>query len=122
MKLKLGHACRCGVRCFKYPTLFRVFFLFLFFFLGGGDAATYGENFDGTTFISVCNTVVVDICAASTHRNVGGRALSNFLQSLGVDYVYTPSYSPDMNVAEFVFGKLKKLMQMEQCAGKVRKI
>ena len=73
-----------------------------------GDAATYDENFDGTAFISAGNTVVVDNCAACIHRNVGGRALSNFLQNLGVDYVYTPSYSPDMNVAEFVFGKLNQ--------------
>ena len=84
-----------------------------------GDAATYDENFDGTAFISASNTVVVDNCAACIHRNVGGRALSNFLQNFGVDYVYTPSYSPDMNVAEFVFGKLKKLMQIDRCAGKI---
>lgn len=75
------------------------------------DAATYGENFDDTAFLSAGNTVVVDNCA--THRNAGGRALSHFLQNIGVDYVFTPSYSPDMNVAEFVFGKLKCLMKAE---------
>ena len=81
-----------------------------------------GKNFDGTAFISAGNTVVVDNCAACAHRNVRGRALSNFLQNLGIDYVYTPSFSPDMNLAEFVFGKLNRLMQMEQCAGKIWKI
>ena len=90
-----------------------------FFFGGGGDAATYDENFDGTAFISAGNTVVVDNCAACIHRNVGGRALSNFLQNLCVDYVYAPRYTPDMKVAEFVFGKLKKLMQMDRCARKI---
>ena len=75
------------------------------------DAATYGENFDGTAFLSAGNTVVVDNCA--THRNAGDRALSHFLQNIGVDFVYTPSYSPDMNVAEFVFGKMECLMKFE---------
>ena len=56
-----------------------------------GDAATYGEMFDGTAFISAGITVVVDNCAACTHRNVGSRALSNFLQNVGVDYDYVYS-------------------------------
>ena len=73
------------------------------------DAVIYGENFDGSAFLSAGCTVVVDNCP--THRNAGGRALSHFLQNIGVEYIYTPSYSPDMNVAEFVFGKLKKIMQ-----------
>ena len=35
-----------------------------------GDTATYGKIFDGTAFISVGNTVVVDICAACTHKEM----------------------------------------------------
>lgn len=75
------------------------------------DAATYGQNTDGSPILSAGDIVVVDNCA--THRNTGGRALAHFLHNMGIEYVFTPSYSPDLNVAEFVFGKLKCLMHNE---------
>lgn len=75
------------------------------------DAATYGQNFDASPILSAGDMVVVDNCP--THRNAGGRALAHFLHNMGIEYVFTPSYSPDLNVAELVFGKLKCLMHNE---------
>ncbi|XP_077989780.1 uncharacterized protein LOC144444237 [Glandiceps talaboti] len=45
-----------------------------------------------------------------THHYEGGRYLGAWLDAMGIFLVYTPYYSPELNPAEFVFGKLKKTL------------
>ena len=52
------------------------------------DAATYGQNTDGSPILSAGDIVIVDNCA--THRNTGGRALAHFLHDIGIEYAFTP--------------------------------
>jgi len=63
---------------------------------------------------SVCmagDILVSDNCA--TH-NAGGFALGQWLDTMGTDVVYWPTYSPELNPVEFVFNKLKIVLKMEE--------
>ncbi|XP_070571513.1 uncharacterized protein [Ptychodera flava] len=64
---------------------------------------TVMEN--GVSAILPGDVVVVDNCPI--HHNRGGEILSEFLDNLGVEYVFTPTYSPDLNAAEYAFRHLK---------------
>ena len=37
--------------------------------------------------------------------------MESFLNDIGVELVYTPTYSPDFNPVEFVFSKMRTEMQ-----------
>ena len=52
--------------------------------------------------------VVVD--NAPAHRNNGGNALSAFLDMFDIEYIFTPTYSPDMNPVEKAFAQLRKIL------------
>ena len=64
---------------------------------------------DGTPLLMVGDVVVVD--NTPTHYNRGGELLTQFLDHMGIQYIFTPTYSPDFNAAEYVFGHLKTLFK-----------
>ena len=53
--------------------------------------------------------VIVDNCP--THRNRGQLILARYLANQGIEYVFLPSYSPDLNPAEFCFRHVKILLK-----------
>ena len=72
-----------------------------------GDAiGAYTE--DGLNALSPGDIVVVD--NAPVHRNQGGNALARFLDYYGIEYIFTPTYSPDLNPVERVFSKIKSVI------------
>ena len=44
---------------------------------------------------------------AAIHRYHGGQAVASWLNDMGIAVVYTPVRSPEFNVAELVFNKIK---------------
>ncbi|XP_070537237.1 uncharacterized protein [Ptychodera flava] len=70
-------------------------------------AETVMEN--ALSALSPGDVVVVDNCP--THHNRGGDILSQFLDNLGIEYIFTPTYSPDFNAAEFAFRCLKTIFK-----------
>ena len=47
----------------------------------------------------------MDNCAV--HHFEGGEYLEEFLAEIGVELIYTPTYSPDLNPIELCFNKVK---------------
>ncbi|XP_070579120.1 uncharacterized protein [Ptychodera flava] len=78
---------------------------FLQFFTEAVDANT--DN--GEPAIRPGDVIVVDNCPIYHHE--GGRALRQSLDNLGVEYVFTPTYSPDINPVEYLFNDLKKRLK-----------
>ena len=62
--------------------------------------------------------IVMDNCA--THHNAGGFALGHWLDTMGIDVVYLPTYSPELNPVELVFNKLKIVLKREEMQPVVR--
>lgn len=56
--------------------------------------------------------VVFDNCR--THHYAGGFALAQWLDAMGIDVVYLPTYSPELNPIELVFQKLKIVLKREE--------
>ena len=79
---------------------------FLHFF---GLAANAGDVQTGRPALELDDIVVLDNCP--THHYEGERNLESFLNDIGVELVYTPTYSPDFNPVEFVFSKMRTEMQ-----------
>ena len=48
---------------------------------------------------------------AAIHHNRVGDALGEWLDDIGCSLVYLPTYSPEMNPAEYVFNKLKTILK-----------
>ena len=59
--------------------------------------------------LEVDDTVVVDNLA--THHGEAKRALRGFLNDIGIELLFLPVYSPDLNPVE-VFSKLKYLLRV----------
>ena len=59
--------------------------------------------------LEVVDIVVVDNLTA--HHGEAERALRSFLNDLGMELVFLPVYSPDLNPVEEVFSKLKYLLK-----------
>ena len=55
------------------------------------------------------DVVVVDNCP--THKNEGERRTRAFLGAMGIELVYLPVYSPDLNPAEMCFSKIKAVLK-----------
>jgi transposase len=55
--------------------------------------------------LEVGDIVVMD--NLSSHHYEGGEILENWLHEMGIELLYTPSYSPDLNPVEFCFSKIK---------------
>nr|XP_022312415.1 uncharacterized protein LOC111117558 [Crassostrea virginica] len=51
---------------------------------------------------------------APIHHNMAERELNNYLPTVGVEYVFLPTYSPDLNPAEQVFRKVKKILKCDR--------
>ena len=62
--------------------------------------------------------IVMDNCA--THHNAGGLVLGRWLNTMGIDVVHLPTYSPDLNPVELVFNKLKIVFKREEMQSAVR--
>ena len=101
-------------------------------FLVGYDGVKYGNIIEGASnsvqflrffdeasqtvdpitqrpILEVGDIVVVDNLAA--HHGEAERALRSFLNDLGMELVFLPVYSPDLNPVEEVFSKLKYLLK-----------
>ena len=63
----------------------------------------------GRPCLDVGDVIVTDNCPFHDRR--GGQVLIDFLDDLNIELVYMPSYSPDFNPAEYVFGKIKTLLK-----------
>jgi transposase len=44
---------------------------------------------------------------------MGDLRVSNFLQQMGVGYIFLPRYSPELNIAENCFLKVKTVLKQE---------
>ena len=82
--------------------------------------AEASKNFqrNGNPVLTNGDIIVMDNCA--THHNVGGFALGEWLDTLGIDVVYLPTYSPELNPIELVFNKLKIELKREELHPVVR--
>jgi len=49
----------------------------------------------------------------AVHHYEGGEILEEFLQEMGIELLYTPVYSPDLNPIELCFNKIKTMMNYE---------
>ena len=76
---------------------------FLQFF---GEAGNADNMETGRPALEVDGAILMmDNCA--THHFAGGEALQVWLNERNIELVYTPTYSPDFNPAEFVFNKMR---------------
>lgn len=73
------------------------------------EASRAANIVNGTPALEVGDIVVMDNCP--THHYEGGEILNEFLNEMGIELVYTPTYSPDFNPAEFVFAKIRTEMR-----------
>ncbi|KAK3103178.1 hypothetical protein FSP39_017050 [Pinctada imbricata] len=55
--------------------------------------------------------VILDNCPI--HKNEGERRVSAFLASMGIELIFLPTYSPDLNVIENCFGLLKSILKQD---------
>ena len=78
---------------------------FLHFF---GEAANAGDAQTGRPALNVGDIVIMDNCPI--HHYDGELNLESFLTDIGIELVYTPTYSPDLNPVEFVFSKMRTEM------------
>ena len=67
---------------------------------------------DGNPVLMAGDIIVLDNCP--THHNAGSFALGQWLDTLGIDVDYLPTYSPEMNPVELVFQKLKVVLKREE--------
>ncbi len=66
---------------------------------------------NGEPILQVGDTVVMDNCP--THHGNMGRILKQYFATLGIEIIYTPTYSPEFNPVEFGFNKLKTMVKQE---------
>ena len=74
--------------------------------------ATQRLNEDGEPFLTNGDVVVVDNCP--THHGRFGQELKEYLALCGIEVLYTPKYSPEMNPAEFTFNKIRTLVKQKR--------
>ena len=73
------------------------------------EAANAGDFSTGLPALNVGDTVVLDNCPI--HHYDGERALEGFLNDMGIELIFTPTYSSDLNPVEFVFSKIRTVMR-----------
>ncbi|XP_044174449.1 uncharacterized protein LOC122958075 [Acropora millepora] len=81
-------------------------------FLNFFDEATKATQINGNPVLMAGDILVLDNC--TTHHNAGGFALGQWLDTMGINIVYLPTYSPELNPVEFAFNKLKIVLKMEE--------
>lgn len=64
---------------------------------------------DGQPALRPGDTVILDNCAI--HHHEAERILRAHFAQLGIDYLFLPAYSPDLNPAENCFSKIKALLK-----------
>ena len=74
--------------------------------------ATQRLNDNGEPFLQNGDIVVIDNCP--THHGQTGQQLKEYLAEIGVEVIYTPKYSPELNPAEFAFNKIKTLLKQKR--------
>ena len=67
---------------------------------------------NGNPVLIAGDIIVLDNCP--TRHNAGEFALGQCLDTLGIDVVYLPPYSPEMNPVELVFQKLNIVLKREE--------
>lgn len=67
---------------------------------------------NGDPAIEFGDYVILDNCATDTFQT--GDVLQGWLMQMEVSIIYTPSLSPEFNVAELVFNKLKTVLKKEE--------
>ncbi|XP_031552128.1 uncharacterized protein LOC116289370 [Actinia tenebrosa] len=72
------------------------------------EAAIAGNITTGRPALEVGDIIVMDNLAV--HHYEGGEVLEEYLADMGIELIYTPSYSPDLNPVEFCFNKVKGLL------------
>lgn len=75
----------------------------------GEAAANMMPN--GRPILEYGDLILMDNCA--THHYAGGYILAEWLDEQGIDVVYLPVYSPELNPIELVFNKLKTLAKQD---------
>jgi transposase len=55
----------------------------------------------------------------SSHHYEGGAALEEWLGKMGMEFIYTPTYSPDLNPIEEYFSKIKSVLTSEHANNNV---
>ena len=81
---------------------------FLNFFGEAGQVTTS----NGNAVIEFGDYISMDNCA--THRFESGHILQRWLLQIRASIIYNLSLSPELNVAEFVFNKLKAVLKKEE--------
>ena len=66
----------------------------------------------GNPAIEFGDYIILDNCP--THRYETGNILQRWLLQMGAQIIYTPSLSPEFNVAEYVFNKMKTVLKREE--------
>ncbi|MCG7882407.1 MAG: transposase [Candidatus Thiodiazotropha endolucinida] len=81
---------------------------FVQFFLDAVNATTNNGDFA----LKPGDFVVVDNCPI--HHGRAEQILSLFLDRLGIEYIFTPVYAPDLNPVELCFQHIKTMFKTEQ--------
>ena len=72
-------------------------------------ASNSGSPRTGRPCLEPGSVVVNDNCP--TNHSDGGLVLQEFLGDINIEKVCMPAYSPDVNPAEYVFGKIRTVMK-----------
>ena len=72
------------------------------------EAANATSNTTPHPVLEIGDTIVMDNLAV--HHFDGGEILEDFLADMGIELIYTPVYSPDLNPIEMCFNKIKTLL------------
>lgn len=81
-------------------------------FLNFFDEALNSTDNNGDLCLSPGDLVIVDNCP--THRFRGERIMALLLGQVGIEYVFTPAYSPTMNPVELCFQHIKCVMRSSE--------
>jgi transposase len=65
----------------------------------------------GRPAIEVGDIIVMDNLAV--HHFDGGEILEEYFEEMGIELLFTPSYSPDLNPVEMCFSKIKAKLNGE---------
>ena len=63
----------------------------------------------GSPVLECGDHIIIDNCP--THHYEGGEVLTEWLEEQGIYIIFTPFYSPELNVTEYVFNKLKVVLK-----------
>lgn len=87
-------------------------FEFLQFF---GECGQSLNASTGLPCLSIGDVIVMD--NLSCHHYEGGEALEEWLGEMGIELLYTPTYSPDLNPIEESFAKIKRVLKNDIVRG-----